>query len=91
MKKFLCVLLFQFMFHDTQHTTGPSGPVDGGPFCCFPDPVFNYGVLPAGQYRLIKTFNMPDQVGKSNNLEEEFAIAYFTVEETLDWQTTQDW
>jgi len=43
------------------------------------------------QYRLIKTFNMPDQVGKSNNLEEEFAIAYFTVEETLDWQTTQDW
>jgi len=51
-------------------------------------PVFAFGVLPAGQYRVVKVFNLcgPDTLGGGiTYLAKEFAIAEFTVEETLDW------
>ena len=52
-------------------------------------PVFSVGILPAGQYRLIKAFNLtgPDEPksGMPTYLTNEFALAEFSVAETLEW------
>ena len=53
------------------------------------DPVFSYGVLPAGEYRLIKRFDLvgPDTPsGMPTYLAGEYATAEFTVEETMIWR-----
>jgi hypothetical protein len=42
------------------------------------------GILPAGQYRIIKEFTIPDNSPGGVYLAKEFAIADFTVEETLE-------
>ena len=51
-------------------------------------PVFVYGILPAGWYRLVKEFDLsePDLPEGAVMLAREFAVAEFTVEETLDWE-----
>ena len=55
-------------------------------YSCYP--VFSYGILPAGQYRLIKEFDLIDPYADRDMLPiylaKEYAIAEFTVEETLD-------
>jgi len=49
-------------------------------------PVFQCGVLPAGQYRLVKSFDLRDQSASVVTfLANEYAFAEFTVEKTLDW------
>jgi len=50
-------------------------------FSC--NPVFACGILPAGQYRIVKEFTVPDTSQTSIYLSKEFAKAEFTVEETL--------
>ena len=47
-------------------------------------PVFRCGILPAGRYRIVKAFGL---YGDFSNM--EFAIAEFTVAETLDWFVLQ--
>jgi len=52
-------------------------------------PVFAYGILPPGQYRLIKEFDLsgPESPeGMPTTLAKEFAAVEFTVTETLDWE-----
>jgi hypothetical protein len=52
-------------------------------------PVFAAGILPAGQYRLVKSFDLvgPDvtEWGGPVYLKKEIVIAEFTVEETIEW------
>ena len=57
------------------------------------DPVFSYGVLPAGKYRLIKRFDLvgPDTPsGMLSFLAQEYTAAEFTVEETMIWRGQQE-
>ena len=55
------------------------------------DPVGACGVLPAGQYRIIKAFDLVDQSSPQEviYLAKEYASAEFTVEETLFWGRQQ--
>jgi len=53
------------------------------------NPLIAAGALPAGQYRLIKTFDLMEQNASWESppvfLAKEFAMAEFTVTETLEW------
>ena len=53
------------------------------------NPVFAVGVLPAGQYRLVKAFDLNDPNETESDLPvylaKEFAIAEFRVAEKLEW------
>jgi hypothetical protein len=57
------------------------------------NPVIACGILPAGQYRMIKEFDLRDPNEPWDSppitLAKEFVIAEFMVEETLDWLVLQ--
>lgn len=50
-------------------------------FSC--NPASSCGVLPAGQYRIVKEFTVPDTSPTGGYLAKEFAAVEFTVEETI--------
>ena len=73
-------------FNSIGYSVGPDTASSYHTYSC--NPVFSYGILPEGQYRMIKEFDLVDRETRWDSpvtyLAKEFAIAEFTVSETLE-------
>ena len=78
------VPFIDLVFYGVQRSVGPDTDIADRSFAYCP--VSQAGILPAGQYRLIMDFFRDGDDYRNN----EFAMADFTVEETLDWFSWQD-
>jgi hypothetical protein len=88
--KWYSIPLAYGLFNDIGYSVDPETEEAGRTYSC--NPVFACGILPAGQYRMIKEFTLFDPEARGAGLDtypttylaREFAIAEFTVAKTLD-------
>jgi hypothetical protein len=87
--KWYCIPFAHGFFNDIGYSISPETEEAGCTYSC--NPVFAFGVLPVGQYRMIKVFDLFDPETRSEPppayLAKENAIAEFSVVETLDSAT----
>ena len=77
------VSIFTDFVHDPLYTFDPDNPEHSMNSFSY-NPVFSCGILPKGQYRIVKEFTIPDDSPRGGYLEKIFVTAEFTVEETLE-------